>query len=381
MKTIRTIVVDNAGGTTTMTAKQIPSLTYLKTTSVVLAANYSLAYAALPVKGSAWAVIVGTGVDLNIRTFTVFGVPYTTAMQASGLAWIYEFAVVEFPTAGPPVSTLVWSLRPMDWSATNFLSGTVIKDGTLPVAKLVALTAGQLIIGNASNIPTATAISGDITISGTGVAGIGGKKVLTAMINDKAVQILQMADLARGSMYVGDATNRPSAFSVKDNLKILMGNGNDPVMVSVGGDLTMPALGVFRLVNTVGAIYRINLPMDAAAITTGNSVPLEILAAQGIDRTINVIDVDVSQTVVTTPYATNTTLEVYTEGATVAQKSLNCLGFTANRIVKMSDVAIAAAGNTQLIPNARLMCRVATGDPTAGDGTMVVSVYFTILTQ
>ena len=46
-----------------------------------------------------------------------------------------------------------------------------------------ALSAGQVLLGNASSIPTGTTISGDITLSNTGVATIGSDKVTTSMLS------------------------------------------------------------------------------------------------------------------------------------------------------------------------------------------------------
>ncbi len=48
-------------------------------------------------------------------------------------------------------------------------------------SKLAALTSANLLIGNASNVATVTAVTGDITISNSGVTAIGTSKVTEAM--------------------------------------------------------------------------------------------------------------------------------------------------------------------------------------------------------
>lgn len=53
--------------------------------------------------------------------------------------------------------------------------------GSAQVGK--ALTAGQILMGNASAVPTGTSVSGDITLSNTGVSAIGSDKVTTAMLS------------------------------------------------------------------------------------------------------------------------------------------------------------------------------------------------------
>jgi hypothetical protein len=54
-------------------------------------------------------------------------------------------------------------------------------------SKLANITAGQVLLGNASNVPTATALTGDVTVSSTGVATISAGAVITADIASAAV--------------------------------------------------------------------------------------------------------------------------------------------------------------------------------------------------
>lgn len=59
--------------------------------------------------------------------------------------------------------------------------------------KLANITAGRVLLGNASNVPTATEVTGDMTINSTGVTSIGNNKVVTAMINDAAITPAKLA--------------------------------------------------------------------------------------------------------------------------------------------------------------------------------------------
>jgi hypothetical protein len=49
-------------------------------------------------------------------------------------------------------------------------------------AKLANITAGRVLLGNASNVPTATELTGDVTVSNTGVTAIGSAKVTPTML-------------------------------------------------------------------------------------------------------------------------------------------------------------------------------------------------------
>ena len=81
------------------------------------------------------------------------------------------------------------------WDGTAFraivVTSTMIKDGTIVDAdvnasaaiahtKLANITAGSVLLGNASNVPTATALSGDVTVSNAGVTAIGSGVIVNA---------------------------------------------------------------------------------------------------------------------------------------------------------------------------------------------------------
>jgi len=53
-------------------------------------------------------------------------------------------------------------------------------------SKLEGLTAGQIVLGNASNVPTDTAISGDIAITNAGVVSISAGAIVNADVNTSA---------------------------------------------------------------------------------------------------------------------------------------------------------------------------------------------------
>lgn len=50
-------------------------------------------------------------------------------------------------------------------------------------SKLAALASAKILVGSAGNVPTAVDVTGDITISNTGVTAIGANKVLSSMVS------------------------------------------------------------------------------------------------------------------------------------------------------------------------------------------------------
>jgi len=70
---------------------------------------------------------------------------------------------------------------------SNAITTGKITDANVTLAKLEALTAATIVVGNGSNRPTETVMSGDLTISNTGVTTIGAASVENSMLATGAV--------------------------------------------------------------------------------------------------------------------------------------------------------------------------------------------------
>jgi len=130
-----------------------------------------------------------------------------------------------------------------------------------------ALPDGQIKIGNVSNISESRAITGDISLSRTGVvtldtvnSGPGTTTLSTVTTNGK-----------------GLVTANTSA--TLDNTKVWIGNGsNVPIQQSIGGDATLAADGTMTLSTVTSALNDVNLArvsVDAKGrITSTSTTPL-----------------------------------------------------------------------------------------------------------
>lgn len=78
-----------------------------------------------------------------------------------------------------------------DNSVTN---AKVDSAAAIAFSKLAALTSGNILVGNASNQAASVALSGDATISNTGVLTIAAGAVVTADLADSAVTTAKIAD-------------------------------------------------------------------------------------------------------------------------------------------------------------------------------------------
>lgn len=139
--------------------------------------------------------------------------------------------------------------------------------------KLAALTDAYILVGNVSNVATGVAVSGDVTISNSGVTAIGADKVTNTML----------ANMTQGTVKVGGAANAPTDLDAKTDKYILIGDGTDITSVAVSGDITISNLGVVA----IGATKVIDTMINDD-VATG-------LAGNGLSATTGVLAVDLNE--------------------------------------------------------------------------------------
>lgn len=130
-----------------------------------------------------------------------------------------------------------------DLAEDSVIGNAKLIDGTITLAKLVNLTSAQVIVGNGSNIPTATAVTGDIGITNGGVASISAGVIVNADVNaSAAIAYSKLAALTSGQIIVGSAGNVPTAVAMSGDVAIVASGATtiqagavDPAMLSGNG--------------------------------------------------------------------------------------------------------------------------------------------------
>ena len=79
-----------------------------------------------------------------------------------------------------PSDASVTTAKLADGAVTN---AKVDAAAAIAFSKLAALTSGNILVGNASNVPASVALSGDATISNTGVLSIAKVSAITSTKN------------------------------------------------------------------------------------------------------------------------------------------------------------------------------------------------------
>mgnify|MGYP003650332746 CR=1 FL=1 len=164
-----------------------------------------------------------------------------------------------------------------------------------------------------------------------------------------------------------DHTQPTPAWSATDIYKgELFINQADNVVWSRGDD------GVFCIGGTA------ELTIATADVLHLNTTPLNIVSAVS-GYSIEVVSASVKIDFSTTAYATNTFIQLITNGGTTAQYGAAIINATVATTKKLPEIATTTATTTQLIANADLQVSVKTGDPTAGDSDITIFVNYRLI--
>lgn len=129
----------------------------------------------------------------------------------------------------------------------------------IAISKLASGTAAQVILANATGVPTYTTISGDITVSNTGVTAIGASKVTSNMIVDGTIV---NADVNAAAAIAHSKLANATAGQV------LLGTTTTGVVTAttVTGDVTITGGGVTAI--SSGVIVDADVNASAAIVDT-----------------------------------------------------------------------------------------------------------------
>jgi hypothetical protein len=99
----------------------------------------------------------------------------------------------------------------------SIVNADISASAAIAYSKLASLTSGQIIVGSSGNVPTATAVTGDITISNAGVTGA----VVNADISaSAAIGFSKLAALTSGNILVGNGSNVATSVPVSGDVTL-----------------------------------------------------------------------------------------------------------------------------------------------------------------
>ena len=125
-------------------------------------------------------------------------------------------------------------------------------------SKLAALPSAQILVGSAGNVATAVAMSGDVTISNAGVTAIAAGVIVNADISaSAAIDFSKLAALTSGNILVGSAGNVATSVAMSGDITIsnagVTAIGAGKVLLAMLGTGIAPA-AVIKFANQVTTV-------------------------------------------------------------------------------------------------------------------------------
>jgi len=106
--------------------------------------------------------------------------------------------------------------------ATNSVTNTSVADNAaIAFSKLAPLSSGNLLVGNNSNVPTSVPVTGDVAISNTGVTSISSGAIVNADINaSAAIAHSKLATTTAGNVLLGNNAGAITATPITGDITI-----------------------------------------------------------------------------------------------------------------------------------------------------------------
>ena len=107
--------------------------------------------------------------------------------------------------------TTAWSsLAYQGWSTLTYplVNADIASDAAIAHSKLAEITAGSVLLGDASNVPTATALSGDVIVNSSGVTAISAGAIVDADVSASAeIAVSKLANGTANQILTTDGTD------------------------------------------------------------------------------------------------------------------------------------------------------------------------------
>jgi hypothetical protein len=129
------------------------------------------------------------------------------------------------------------------------------------------------------------------------------------------------------------------------------------------------------------ALQSVKMSIASADILTLHTTPVVIIPAPGAGKVINVLSVQGRMNFLTAAYATNTELDIVdTTSSSKLFGDTAALLSSAGNLVAQIPAEINSNGGITITPNGSVSVTVATGDPTAGAGSLDLYVIYQVVT-
>ncbi len=254
----------------------------------------------------------------------------------------------------------------------------VSASAAISFSKLAALTSGNILVGSAGNVATSVTMSGDATIIASGALTIANLAITNAKVSaSAAIDFSKLATLTSGNILVGSA-------------------GNVATSVAMSGDATIIASGALTIANNAVTSAKVSpllvkyatVAVSAAEFKAIYDTPKQIIAAQGANTLIVVHRAALVMTFVSAAYATGGVVgfqyDATAHGAGVAASNTEAAAdffaaaSTSFQFIGVSGNTVAIAPFTTSVNKGVYLSNL-TQDFTNGDSTFVCQIWYSVI--
>lgn len=280
---------------------------------------------------SIFLVVLQNTITVSSGGVTFFGASVDNALLKAGTTMLAYYNGSAYVTTIFP-----------DFKSAQFIVNSMIKDRTLAVSKIANSTAANVLMWDASGLAVAQPIHGDIVVDDNGNALIQANAVDTNKILNQAVD---------GATKILDA--------------------------SIPVEKLTPALQTYFAQPTL--LYYIRVEVASADILTLGSTRITFVTGEiGVDLQIQKVTGGIGG--LSAPYTTHTALHIGNETATIGQVASIANGLLLSSADRNGIVIPAYPPNSvsvnQIVTGDGLAVWVDGGDPAAGDGNIVLDVWY-----
>ena len=252
-------IANGYSGTTTIVSESDVEVYMIQPASpCTLGGNAIITLSGTPVKGDRLHFTMKNPITIGAYSFTILGVSIGTKQMASGFDLLMEYNGTSWtPYLRQDFSKTGFiggdklAADIVDGSSLELVAGTLgVKDAGITLDKLQNFGGdAKLLLSGADGVPVIVTLGQDVTIDHDGNVTIANNAITTGKIIDEAVTTDKMADLAEGSVLIGNSSSRPAAVNCKTAGYLLLGNGTTIVPVTLSGDVTIAASGAVTIAN------------------------------------------------------------------------------------------------------------------------------------
>lgn len=263
-------------------------------------------------------------------------------------------------------------------AAGVIVNADINASAAIAFSKLASLSSANILVGSAGNVATSVAMTGDIAITNTGVTSIQAGAIVNADINAAAaIDFSKLATLTSGNILVGSAGNVPTSVTMSGDATLI-----------ASGALTLAANAVTSAKTSKLLVQYAAVPVTAAEWKAMYATPKVLIAAGGANTMVVVERAVLAMTFVSAAYAAGGVVGLQYDS------TAHGAGVAATNTEAAADFFAAAStafqfngvsGNTVAISpfsttvNKGIYLSCLTQDFTTGDGTWVMHLWYKII--